>query len=216
MRFPVSVRIATPLLAIAAFFLVPLSADDKGAKEAKDRENTFTNEQYGVTVKKPDAKEWKFVADNEMASYFSGDTSEIIFAVVKHSTPDANPETEPPQVVIYGSELDKGYFESYGKKGLAKAIMENMLEKSYKDVKNLQEVKSSKEFKFSKGKAVSTFSFDGVEKKSKAPRHVTIILHKTSDFGFIFVMGCAAGDDKRFAKDTKYIWDNMKIEAPKK
>ncbi|MBI3097452.1 MAG: hypothetical protein HYY93_04285 [Planctomycetes bacterium] len=211
----IPIRAVALALTLGAVTLIvgPLSADDKDAREAKLKECTYKNDYYGVTAIKPDKKEWRFLTERDMDEFFVGGGDNVGFALVKLPSSDA--ELRDAELFLACGELDKNYFDYYGKKGLAKAIQENMLDKDYKDIKNLKEATNTKEYRFSAGKNVSHFTFDGVSKKYGNPRHVLIICHKFGKFGFWLRLDTVPGDQKKYAKEIKYVWDNIRFEEKK-
>lgn len=200
------------ILGVLTLVIAPLAADDKDQAQARRKACTFTNDYYGITMLKPDKKEWAFLTSQEWSRYFQGGGDDVGFFLGRWVNADADRTEEHPHLSVYCVDIGKGYFESMGKKGLAKALQEYWLEKQYKDIKNLKEAKSTKEYKFSAGKSVSHFEFDGVSQKYGGAVHTLCICHKFDKFGFLILLDCAPGDQKKFAQEIKFLWDNLKFK----
>lgn len=209
MSIPVRCFALAITLGAITLAMAPLTADDKDARAAKIKECTFKSDYYGASVLKPDKKEWKFLTQLEWSGRFQGGGDDVAFFLAHFDSADADPKTDNANISIYCLDIGKDYFDSMGKKGLAKAIQEYWLEKQYKNIKNLKEATSTKQYRFSKGKSVTHFEFDGESQKYGGAIHTLCICFKFSKFGFLILMDCAPGDQKKFAKEIQSVWDNM-------
>jgi len=172
---------------------------------------TFKNDTYGCDAVKPEAAEWTAVLGGDQDKLFR-EGADVIFCFARYSTPTPDKSKDNPMIMFYAMPLDIGYFDKYGKKGLAKEIYKVSFEKDYKDVKDLQEAKNMT-YKFGK---VSEFSFTGVNTKYGNPRTERVMCFKNHGAGYLIVATGLPDMMKKFDKEVQYIIDNLKFYDAKK
>lgn len=182
------------------------SAEDMKTRESR----TVKNETYGCSAVRPEAAEWQIIQGGDVDNYFR-DGADVIVCFARFSTPTPDKAKDNPMVFFYVVPLDVGYFDKYGKKGLAKEIYKANFEKDYKDVKDLEETKN-KTYKFGK---VAEFSFTGVNTKYGNPRTERVMCFKEGRNGYLIVLNGLPDMVKKYAAEGQYCLDNLKFFDPK-
>ncbi len=182
------------------------SAEDMKTRESR----TVTNDTYGATAVRPEAAEWQIVQGGDIDKYFQ-QGAEVIACFARFSTPTPDKAKDNPMILFYILPLDVGYFDKYGKKGLAKEIYKESFQKDYKDVKDLKDAEN-KTYKFGK---VAEFSFTGVNTKYGNPRTEVVACLKEKRNGYMIITSGLPDMMKKYAAEVKYIMDNLKFVEPK-
>lgn len=198
-------------VALWAVVLTIASSLVASAEDMKTRESrTVKNEIYGCSAVRPEAAEWQIIQGSEIDKYFVQGADVIVcFARFSTATPDKTKDN--PMIFFYVTPLDVGYFDKYGKKGLAKEIYKVSFEKDYKDVKDLSETKNVN-YPFGK---VAQFGFTGVSVKYGNPRTVQVGCFKNGRQGYIIDVDGLPDMVKKYAAEVKYLMDNLKFFDPK-